>query len=81
MNKLVSRPKAPIVTVGDLIGHLCRWPDHAVVTFKCPLDGRELHFGQIESASKGHIEIGLDVAPEHSPHVAPVAAPTKGYAA
>jgi hypothetical protein len=74
MNKLVS-PKPGIVTVADLIGHLCRWPDHAVVTFKCPLDGRDLRFHQIESRSKAHIEIQLDVAPHRSPPIVPAAQP------
>jgi hypothetical protein len=76
MNKFV-RPiaKPATVTVGDLIGHLCRWPDQAVVTFKSRVDGRGMSFGQIESRSKGHIEIELDVAPEYGPSIAPAAEP------
>jgi len=67
MRKSVSvKPRSTVITVGDLLGHLCRWPDHAVVTFKCPLDGRDLHFRCIESRSRGQIEIELDVAPQPS---------------
>ena len=77
MNKLVS-PEPAIVTVADLIGHLCRWPDHAAVTFKCPLDGRDLRFQRIESRSKGHIEIELEVAPQRSPPIVPTAEPKNG---
>jgi hypothetical protein len=49
-----------IFTVGDLIGELCRWPDHAAVSFRCPLKGQQLRFNHIEGRSKGRIEIELD---------------------
>jgi hypothetical protein len=72
MNKLVSPPRPLTVTVGDLIGQLCRWPDQAFVIFKCPLDDRQLNFCQIESSSEGRIEITLDVAAERGPPIVPV---------
>lgn len=60
-----SQTSAPaVVTVGDLIGELCRWPDHATVKFRCPLPQRELRFFRIESLSKGTIEIELVCLPE-----------------
>ena len=72
MRKFVSPIAKPaIITVGDLISQLCHWPDQAVVTFKSPRDGRNLHFRRIESRSKGQIEIELDAVPQRSPPIVP----------
>ena len=59
--------KSSVVTVGDLIGELCRWPDHAKVKFRCALQQQELRFDRIENLSKGTIEIELEPAPESAP--------------
>jgi len=53
------------ITVGDLISELCRWPDHALVKFRCPL--QELHFDHIEGDTKGIVEIDLSSAPRSAP--------------
>jgi hypothetical protein len=63
-------PTPVVITVGDLIGELCRWPDHAAVKFRCALQHQELQFDRIESRSKGAIEIELEPAPKSAP-VAP----------
>jgi len=34
------RSEPASITVGELISELCRWPDHASVRFRCPLQGR-----------------------------------------
>ena len=60
---------SPTITVGQLISELCRWPDHAVVTFRCPHHKQELSFDHIESRSKSSVEIELDPAPESAPVV------------
>jgi len=60
MNKTVSRTtQLATITVGELISELCRWPDHAVVVFRCPLEQRELRFSRIQNRSKGVVEIEL----------------------
>jgi hypothetical protein len=51
-------------TVGDLIGELCRWPDNAAVTFRCPLQKQQLRFNRIEQRAKGSVEIELEQALE-----------------
>ena len=56
------------LTVGDLISELCRWPDHAVVKFRCPL--QELQFDHIEGDTKGIVEIDLASTPNSAPVVA-----------
>jgi hypothetical protein len=47
------------ITVGDLISELCRWPDHALVEFRCRLVHQELRFDHIEGGPKGVVEIEL----------------------
>jgi hypothetical protein len=69
MNKATREASKPI-TVGDLISELCRWPDHAAVRFRCPLEHQELHFDRIESGAKGIVEIELAAAPVTAPGVA-----------
>ena len=51
----IPASNSSVVTVGDLIGELCRWPDHAAVRFRCALQGQELQFDRIEGKSKGTI--------------------------
>jgi len=58
------------ITVGDLISELCGWPDHASVTFRCPLQNQAMRFSRIEGRSKVSIEIELDPASENAPAVA-----------
>jgi hypothetical protein len=62
--------KPSIVTVGDSISELCRWPDHATVKFRCPLRQQELRFSRIEGRSNGTIDIELEPLPESAPVVA-----------
>jgi hypothetical protein len=56
-----------IITVGELISELCRWPDHAAVTFRCPVQKQDLRFFRIEDSTKGIVRIELDPAPESVP--------------
>lgn len=51
---------SPAMTVGRLISELCRYPDHATIVFRTPLQNQELHFARIGSQSKGAVEIELD---------------------
>ena len=70
--RITSPTSTPVImTVGDLIGELCRWPDHAVVKFRCALQHQELRFDRIGSPSKGEIEIELGQAPESAPVLPP----------
>jgi hypothetical protein len=65
MNKTNTRRSEPAnITVGDLIGELCRWPDNATVTFRYPLQQQQLRFHRMESRSKGTVQIELAQAPE-----------------
>lgn len=65
MSKATTRTsETPVITVSDLIGELCRWPDNAVVTFRCPLHGQQLYFNRIEGPAKGAVEIELELAVE-----------------
>jgi hypothetical protein len=57
------------MTVGQLISELCRWPDHAAVHFRCPVQHQDLRFYCIESRAPGIVEIVLDPAPESAPVV------------
>jgi hypothetical protein len=65
---IASKPSS--VTVGELISELCRLPDHAVVSFRCPLQKREMRFSRIASQSRGSVEIELEPAPKNAPNVA-----------
>lgn len=69
MRKSASHASCATITVGELISELCGWPDHAVVTFRCPLK-QAMRFGRIEGQSKISIEIELDLASESAPAVA-----------
>jgi hypothetical protein len=45
MSKTINQTAEPtIITVGELISELCRLPDGAAVTFRCPLHQQELRF-------------------------------------
>jgi len=70
MRMTISKSGDPaIMTVGELISQLCRWPDNAAVSFRCPIQQQELSFHRIESRSKGVIDIELNPAPERAPVV------------
>ena len=58
-----------VITVGDLITELCRWPDHATIRFRCPDGSAELCFSRVEGPAKGIVEIELHPAPETAPVV------------
>ena len=69
MSKTASRKtEDAILTVGELISELCRWPDHAAVAFRC--QHHELRFTRIKGRSKAFIDIELGPAPERAPAVA-----------
>ena len=69
MSKAVPKPiTAPsIMTVGELIDQLCRLPDTAVVSFRCPMLEQELAFQRLRKRSKDIVEI--EVQPEGPPIV------------
>jgi len=70
MRKMTSRASEPTsITVGDLIGQLCRWPDHARIRFRSPGTGPDLFLSRIEGPSRGLIEIEFQVASEAAPVV------------
>jgi hypothetical protein len=54
----------PIITVGELMTELGRWPVHAAVTFRCPLQRQELRFYRVQSPLKGVVQIELNQYPE-----------------
>jgi hypothetical protein len=55
---------SPAMTVGQLISELCRYPDHATITFLCPLQHQKLHLLRIESSSKGAVDFAFDLTPK-----------------
>lgn len=65
---IASKPSS--MTVGELISELCRLPDHAVVSFRCPVEKQQMRFFRIASQSKGSVEIELEQAPKDAPNVA-----------
>ena len=68
MTKTLARAADPaIMTVGDLIGELCRWPDHAAVTFRCPYLQQDLQFYRLQARSKATVEIQLKQDSESPP--------------
>jgi hypothetical protein len=72
VSKTDQAPKIAPVTVGDLITELCRWPDHAAVSFRYPGTNAELGFSRIVGPTKGIVEIELQAAAEEPVTVAPV---------
>jgi hypothetical protein len=70
MTKAVHKPittDPAIMTVGELIDQLCRLPDTAVVSFRCPMLEQELTFHRLRKRSKDIVEI--EVQPEGPPIV------------
>lgn len=68
MTKTLVRAADPaIMTVSDLIGELCRWPDHAEVRFRCPYLQQDLQFDRLQARSKGTVEILLKQYSESPP--------------
>jgi hypothetical protein len=57
------------MTVGDLISELCRWPDNATLSFRCPFLQQELRVHHIEGRTKGVVDLELEPAPESAPVV------------
>ncbi|WFU43936.1 hypothetical protein QA640_16680 [Bradyrhizobium sp. CB82] len=70
IRKAVAHP--PIITVGELIDELCRLPDTAAVSFRCPMLEQELTFYRLRKRSKDIVEVEVNVYPE-SPPVVPSA--------
>ena len=70
MSKNISEAsRDAIITVGDLITELCRWPDHATIKIKCPGSSAELCFARITGVSRSVVEIEFNQAPEAVPIV------------
>jgi hypothetical protein len=67
MRKAPDPAKPVPMTVGALISELCRWPDHAEVTFR--ISKRELRFDRVVGRSKKHIEIEFEKVSESPPIV------------
>ena len=59
----------PTITVGELIDELCRLPDTATVSFRCPVLEQELRFHRLRERSKDAVEIEINAYPESSPIV------------
>jgi len=70
MNEVPSQvAEPPIITVGELKAELNRLPEHAAVTFRCPLQEQEFRFYRMKSLSQEVVEIELNQYPE-TPRVA-----------
>ncbi len=69
-NGLAHHP--PVITVGDLIDELCRLPDTACVSFRCPALDHELTFHRLRKRSREIVEIEVDACSE-GPAVVPSA--------
>ncbi|MCC8957227.1 hypothetical protein H8B02_28475 [Bradyrhizobium sp. Pear77] len=70
MNEIPSQTAEPaIITVGELKAELNRLPDHAAVTFRCPLKEQEFRFYRFQRPSPHVIEIELNQYPETPPVV------------
>lgn len=54
----------PIITVGELIAELGRWPRDSAVTFRCPLQKQELRFYRVQSPLKNIVQVELNQYPE-----------------
>ena len=70
IREAVAHP--PIITVGELIDKLCRLPDSAAISFRCPMLEQELKFYRLRRRSKDVVEIEINAYPE-SPPVVPSA--------
>ena len=69
MRTIVKTAKPVKMTVGSLISELCRWPDHAEVTFRGQGPHEELSFCRVVGRTKKHVDIELTSAPESLPVV------------
>lgn len=70
MNEVPSQTaEPPIITVGELKAELSRLPEHAAVTFRCPLQEQEFRFYRLQSPSQDVVEIELNQYPETPPVV------------
>jgi hypothetical protein len=58
-----------IITVGEMIAELKRWPAHAALNFRCPLLEQELRFYRVQHRSNDVVEIELNLYPETPPVV------------
>lgn len=68
MIDVASEAAEPLsITVGELKAELSRWPDGAAVTFRCPLQDRELRFYRVQSPSKDSVQVELNQYPETPP--------------
>ena len=67
IHKLAAHPA--IITVGELIDELCRLPDTAVVSFRCPMLDQELAFYRLRKRSKDLVEVEVNAYPESPPVV------------
>jgi hypothetical protein len=74
MSKVIHKPVVhpPSVTVGELLNELCRLPDAAAVSFRCPMLEQEFTFLRLRKRSKNVVEIEINARPE-SPPIAPSA--------
>ncbi len=59
-----------IITVGELMAELGRWPHDAAVTFRCPLQDQELRFYRVQGPSKDFVLVELNLYPDTPPVVA-----------
>jgi len=62
-------PQAATITVGELISELCRWPDHAAISFRSPVTNAELCLSRIYGPCDGLVEVELQPAEERVPVV------------
>jgi hypothetical protein len=70
MNKIAQPVTGiKIMTVGELISELCRQPDHATISIRCPLQDQRFSVFRIECRSPGMVEIELDPTPDCAPVV------------
>jgi hypothetical protein len=72
MSKDATTQSSPTFTVGDLITELCRWPDHAAITFRCSSTGGGFQLSQVRELSRHLIEVEL-ASVSDSPPVVPAA--------
>jgi len=57
------------LTVGELITELCRWPDHAAITFRCAPTGAGFQLSQVREVSRNFVEVELHSVSDSPPVV------------
>ncbi|MDE5440744.1 hypothetical protein GWG65_04600 [Bradyrhizobium sp. CSA207] len=67
IHKVAAHPA--IITVGELIDELCRLPDTAVVSFRCPMLEQQLTLYRLRKRSKDLVEVEVNAYPESPPIV------------